>query len=302
MDFITIDFETANQYRNSPCEIGLTFVEDNKIINSKSWLIKPKEMDFNDFNISIHGIKPEDIYNKPEFDEIWNEILPLIDNKFIIAHNASFDMSVLRNTLDLYSIPYPNIQYVCSYIFSKKLWLNLPSYGLSNLCRINGIELNHHRAESDSLATAKLALNAFLIADVNCIEDIPKKLKTKIGFINESTYEPSISKGKTHCKNAYSALERRESNPDCIFYGKNIVFTGTLNSMERKQAQQIITDIGGIICSGVNKKTDYLIVGQQDYRVVGEDGMSTKQENAIKLNNKGFSIETISEDEFLKHI
>jgi DNA polymerase-3 subunit epsilon len=39
MDFITIDFETATADRDSPCEIGLTFVKDRQIIETKSWLI-----------------------------------------------------------------------------------------------------------------------------------------------------------------------------------------------------------------------------------------------------------------------
>ena len=67
MNFITIDFETANAQRNSPCEIGLTFVENFEIIESKSWLIKPINNEFDYFNIMIHGITPEDVENEPEF-------------------------------------------------------------------------------------------------------------------------------------------------------------------------------------------------------------------------------------------
>ena len=58
MDFVTIDFETATAQRDSPCEIGLTFVENFRIVDSKSWLIKPLYEEFNSFNISIHGIEP----------------------------------------------------------------------------------------------------------------------------------------------------------------------------------------------------------------------------------------------------
>jgi DNA polymerase III subunit epsilon len=40
MDFITLDFETATSQRDSPCEIGLTFVSGGQIVETKSWLIK----------------------------------------------------------------------------------------------------------------------------------------------------------------------------------------------------------------------------------------------------------------------
>lgn len=73
MNFVAIDFETATSDRNSPCEIGLTFVENWEIKETRSWLIKPKCYPyFNPVNISIHGIRPEHVVNEPEFDEIWH--------------------------------------------------------------------------------------------------------------------------------------------------------------------------------------------------------------------------------------
>ena len=52
--------------------------------------------------------------------------------------------------------------------------------------------------------------------------------------------------------------------------------------------------------SAVSKKTDYLVVGEQDKIIVGCDGMSDKEEKAAALNAKGASIAVISEQEFLK--
>lgn len=194
MDFITIDFETASANRNSPCEIGLTFVKNRQIVETKSWLIKPQYNRFDYFNILIHGIRPEDVADKPEFPELWEEILPLIENQFLIAHNASFDMSVLRKTLETYQLPFPVLNYSCSYIFSKKVWQGLPGYDLKTLCRINNINLNHHRAGADSRATAELALKAFDAAEVLCVDDFSEKLKTTIGQLYIGGYSPSVSK------------------------------------------------------------------------------------------------------------
>lgn len=302
MDFITIDFETATAQRDSPCELGLTFVKDRQIVETKSWLIKPMYDDFDYFNVLIHGIRPEDVADKPEFDVLWDEIKPLIENQFLIAHNAGFDMSVLRRTLEAYQLPFPSLQYSCSYIFSKKVWQDLPAYNLKTLCNANGIVFKHHRAGADSRATAELALKAFDKAEVYSVDDFPEKLRTSVGQLFEGGYKPSET--KRVYKNVAEQIvgDPSKHNPESIFYGKTVVFTGTLSSMVRSKAQQVIADIGGILGNTITKDTDFLVVGQQDYKVVGDDGMSSKQEKAIKLIEKGAAIEVISENDFLRNL
>lgn len=304
MEFITIDFETATSQRDSPCEIGLTFVQDGKIVDTKSWLIKPMYNQFDYFNTLIHGIGPEHVADKPEFNELWSEIKSLVENKFLIAHNAGFDISVLRRTLEAYQLPFPNLNYSCSYIFSKKVWQGLPAYDLKTLCKINNIDLkHHHRAGADSKATAELTLKAFEIAGVSSFEDFPEKLKITIGQLYDGGYRPSETKRIYKAQHLTKIVgDPTKHNIDSIFYGRTVVFTGALSSMVRLQAQQTIANIGGIIGNSVSKETDFLIVGQQDYRVVGDDGMSSKQEKAIKLIEKGSILEILSEDDFIKNI
>jgi DNA polymerase III subunit epsilon len=301
MEFIAIDFETATSKRDSPCEIGLTFVQGGQIIDTKSWLIKPMYEDFDYFNILIHGIRPEHVADKPEFNELWFEIKPLIENKFLIAHNAGFDMSVLRRTLEAYRLPFPTLNYACSYIFSKKVWQGLPAYDLKTLCKVNNIELKHHRAGADSKATAELTLRAFEIAGVMKIDDFPEKLKTTVGQLYDGGYISSKTK-RINIDLADIIGDPTKHNTDSIFYGRTVVFTGALSSMIRAEAHQIIVDIGGFIRNSVSKDTDFLIVGQQDYRVVGDDGMSSKQDKAIKQIEKGSTLEILSEDDFLKNL
>jgi len=304
LDFVAIDFETATSDRHSPCEIGLTFVENGKIIESKSWLIKPFSYPyFDSFNIMIHGITPNHVANEPEFPEIWRIINPLIENKFLIAHNAGFDFSVLRRTLEYYNLPFPNLTYACSYIISKKVWQGMPAYDLKTLCQINNINFKHHRAGDDSKACAELTLKAFNETGTNSINDFPEKLKTTIGYLYPGGYKSSESKRIYRPKNLNLIIgDTSKHNTESIFYGRTVVFTGTLSSMPRSEAQQIIADIGGHNGNGVTNETDYLIVGHQDYRIVGEDGMSSKQEKAVRLIEKGSELEILSEEEFLKNI
>jgi len=243
------------------------------------------------------------VKNEPEFPEIWRIIKPMIENKFLLAHNAGFDFSVLRWTLDYYNLDFPELQYACSYIISKKVWQGLPAYDLKTLCQINKINLKHHKAESDSKACAELTIKALELSGTNSIEEFPDKLKTSIGRLYNGGYNPSNTKREYKAKDLSKIVgDPSKHNIESVFHGRTVVFTGTLSSMIRSEAQQIITDIGGINANSITKNTDFLVVGHQDYRIVGEDGMSSKQEKAIKLIEKGSELEIVSESEFLKSI
>ncbi len=162
MNFCAIDFETATYERNSACEMGICVVENSQIVTTKTWLIKPPSFPyFNRHNVAIHGIEPADVADAPTFDEIWYETEELLYRNLLIAHNASFDASVLRGCLDYYGLFKPKINYLCSIQIAKKSWKNLKSYGLKNLANQHQIEFTHHRAGADAEVCAKIALLGF---------------------------------------------------------------------------------------------------------------------------------------------
>jgi DNA ligase (NAD+) len=73
------------------------------------------------------------------------------------------------------------------------------------------------------------------------------------------------------------------------FTGQTFLFTGTLPTLKRSEAEEMVEENGGQILSGVSAKLNYL--------VVGEDAGS-KLEKAKKIN----TVKIISEEEFLKMI
>ena len=160
MDFIALDFETANHQRESVCEMGIAVVVDGRIIESKSWLVKPRQNWFHIMNTRIHGIDAEQVANKPEFDAVWEEAKCYFENANLVAHNASFDMGVLRHVLAQYDLPIPTVNYSCSLAVARRAWKGLPSYGLKALAKYFSIPLNHHSAEPDAIASAEIMLRA----------------------------------------------------------------------------------------------------------------------------------------------
>jgi len=204
MNFITLDFETATSDRDSPCEIGLTFVRNGQIAGTQAWLIKPKSYPyFNSINVGIHGIKPQDVAHQPEFDQVWQTLKPLLQNQLVIAHNASFDMSVLRATLTTYRLPFPELQYACSVQFARQVWQGLPKYDLKSLCNRHQIRFQHHRAAADSRACAELTLKALEHTNCGRMEELPEKLKINFGRLFVGGYAASSVKKPPRAKKAF---------------------------------------------------------------------------------------------------
>lgn len=161
MEFLALDFETATAQPDSPCELGIAIVRGNVVREVRNWLIKPPQWPyFSPWNIAVHGIRPEDVAGAPRWMEIWGEVAELLDGSTVVAHNAAFDMSVLRSTLAGQGLSHPTFQYFCSVSMSRKLWPGRTSYGLKHMCDMHGIPLKHHRAGNDAEATAELVLRA----------------------------------------------------------------------------------------------------------------------------------------------
>lgn len=181
MDFCAIDFETATHERHSACELGICVVENSQIVSTKTWLIKPPSFPyFNQRNIDVHGISPNDVKDAPTFDEIWYEAQEMMYGTLMIAHNASFDAGVLRSCLDYYGMFKPNLNYLCSIQVAKKSWNYLPKYGLKNLAEHHQIKFKHHRAGDDAEACAKIALLGFEKLFITRNEEIEESFKDKL--------------------------------------------------------------------------------------------------------------------------
>lgn len=184
MDFLALDFETANDQPISACELGIAVVRNYKVVESRSWLIRPPKMEFATFNTRLHGISEADVLQERTFKELWHELQEYFSDELLIAHNAAFDMQVLRSLLLYYRIPFQPMSFTCSIKLSKKVWKNeLERFGLSTMTKFFGIELDHHRAESDAVACAQIASKAFREYQVSIPEEIESKLHLLLGEV-----------------------------------------------------------------------------------------------------------------------
>ena len=304
-NFVALDLETANAYRGSICQIGITEVIDGKVQPSKSWLVKPQNNEYDEFNIEIHGITPEDTKNSPSFPEVWKEVKPFLEGKTVVAHNTSFDMYALRDAFNEYGIDYPTFEYFCTLRIAKYLIKGCYSSSLDVVLDYLGIKFEgHHKADNDSLGCAELLLKCLEIGG-GTLDDLEEKYNFHRGkFAPESFIAHQANKNKQTKAEVLASLEEHPelAEEDNYFYGKTVCFTGSFMYGTKKELLQKIKDVGGNPADSVTKKTDVLVVGQQDYRVVGDSGMSNKQKKAFQLLEKGQDIEILSETEFLSRI
>ena len=150
-NFTAIDFETASGYRNSICQVGLVRIENGIITKEVNLLVQPPNNYYWNRFTDIHGIAAKDTINAPTFDQVWQKIVPYIENQNVIAHNGfGFDFPVLDKTLLHYSLTIPNYTKFCTYKIYRS--------NLANLCQEYNIPLNHHDALSDARACAELYL------------------------------------------------------------------------------------------------------------------------------------------------
>ena len=238
-NFVAIDFEMS--YGHIPCSIGIVEFIDGDVFSEYYSLIKPIELKFHYKNIEINGIRLKDVENEREFNEIWSEIKHYFENKNIVAHNTSTDITVLEKTLKYYNIEIPNFNIFCTLRLTKSK-IKLDNYKLSTIANHFNIEQkNYHNALDDAFVCGKV-FNYLIHLEQN-IEVQPTLKKTEI--------------------KSYSKISNKVTQVSNVLEGKTFLFTGKLSLFTREQAEEMVEKHGGKNISAVSKNLNYLVVGEK---------------------------------------
>lgn len=301
MDFIAIDFETANSDLAYPCSLGITIVQNNQIHNCLSFLINP-EGKFSPMNVKVHGITSEMVKDSPAFPDIWEKISYLFRHYPIVAHNASFDKTVLERTAHRYQIALPRLTYYCTMKLSQYNYPKASGYSLDALCSFLNIDLkNHHCCDDDSCAAANIMI---LIASdesnyIFTYQDANSRLNVESNqeSIHKSQYEKLFEKPD------YAPAQTNFDDGSTIkILDHKFCITGDIDGYDREALKQKIIDSGGKYSNSISKSTDYLVVGMENRNVVSDpkNAKSGKIIKAEHLKAEGIKINTISSYQFLK--
>ncbi len=162
MNIACIDFETANHSAVSMCAASVAVFQDGRLAESPYWLVKPPKghgFFLPDWTEDCHGLSWFDVQDAPEFSAIAAELLSrLTKADIVVAHNAPFDMRVLKQILDHFNLPSPDFQYLCTYRLAKRVWPELSNHQLNTVAAHIGHEFQHHHAQSDAEAAGRALL------------------------------------------------------------------------------------------------------------------------------------------------
>jgi DNA polymerase-3 subunit epsilon len=156
MRWAAVDFETATFSRASACALGVVIIEDGQELHRQAWLIRPPDNEYDPRNIEIHGITPQQTEHAPSFDAVWGEAMSMIGDRDLVAHNAGFDVGVIRGGCDAYELAPPSSRYLCTVQLARRTWPDLGAHKLPIVAGHVGAQLDHHDALSDAAACSTI--------------------------------------------------------------------------------------------------------------------------------------------------
>lgn len=297
--FLLFHTENVNDSQDSVCHLILIPVIEGKANDPIEFFFNPEAR----FDFVMSGITEDQVKSFASFASQW----PTVQKIF-----AQYDMAVctaegyaahsIFNTLSRLGvcfspIPYCNAKAIC------RRTLNEVSYGFDYL---SYKFYKDYIPPIDPVAIAcrwcDFVLKGLLDVDTINLKEFLLNAGISPGLIVSEEFIPSLCK-RNRIRNTFDAskvpVDAQLDNP---FYGMNVVFTGKLSSLKRNDARAAVVRIGGIAPENLTQETDYLVVGIQDLRVVGENGLSGKMKTAAKYKEKGFQIEIIDEADFIEMI
>ncbi len=284
--YVVIDLETTGLSPDFDeiIEVSAMRFSGDSFVGDYTSLIKPQNT-IPEFITALTGITNEMVADAPSIKTVLKELQSFITkDDILLGYNVNFDINFLYDFFEYELEETFTNDFVDVMRLARRLEKALPNHKLETLATHYGIESTHHRAK----------------ADCDTCWQCYMKLKEKAVIDYGST--ESFLKATKHHYNELKAKDihatTTEFNEDHPFFSKTVVFTGTLERMERKKAMQIVVNCGGVCGDGVTAKTNYLILGNLAYSSNVKGEKSAKLMKAEKLIEKGQELQIIPENVF----
>ncbi len=277
MEFVAIDVETANPDLASICQVGVVVFGPSGPLRTWKSLIDPED-EFNDVNVSIHGIDAVAVRGAPKFGDVFEPLRALLGGRIVVSHTA-FDRVSITRAAARYSLPSIDCRWLDTARVARRAWEQFAKsgYGLADVAEWCEISFTHHRAEEDARAAGEILLRA--IADTGMsLED----------WLVRSTQPISDPSPIT-----------RAGDPTGPLAEEVVVFTGAL-TIPRREAADRAAACGCDVAMSVTKRTTLLVVGDQDVRKLAGQEKSSKHRKAEALIAGGQPIRILCESDFVR--
>lgn len=313
-EYIVLDTETTGlevDY-DQIIEIGMLKIRNDEIVDRFSSIIHPtqsfcfipftelqsmgkEEIDeyvsshlIPEYITELTGITNEMVVSAPFFSELSERIQNFIGDLPIIGHNITFDYRFLNSAFLKNNFSPLDNSIICTMRISRKFLPELEHHRLSDVCQT--LEVNQgisHRALDDAEATFSIFSKIY--------NDLHSKGEIENFIRSFSKKQINYNEYANNLKPITNQID--DTNP---LFQKVVVFTGALSSMSRKEAFQLVVDRGGIPSDSLTKKTNFLVVGNEDFVESVKNGKTNKMKKAEKYQIEGIDISIVSENTFFE--
>jgi len=203
-EFVALDTET-NGYGGDLCEmteVGAVLVGGGELHETYDSLVqveRPLSRGIQRFT----GITQGMVDGAPPLGEVLPEIAHLLEGRVLVAHNARFDVGVLRQAFERAGMEWQRPPVVCTVQLARRFAPLARKRGLATLAGSLGIEVDEvHRALPDALTCArvfcalfpKLCANAATIGDgIDLLRTRRRARKTEPGEAIPPDQRPDLS-------------------------------------------------------------------------------------------------------------
>lgn len=305
-NYALLQVACGNQDKNSPYYIAITGVCNGITQKYRYWMM-PDATTFYFGMLNGQNVALSQLHSHPCITDLWQEIHSTLCNyEVIIALNDGYSAHALAESIRHYSLPlsqsihYVNAKNIC------RLTISTYSYQWQHLAELYKVSRTLIREGDECDIWAEIIRKTI---EANNIANLRQWCEDNRLVVGEITAE-GIAK-RSHIKRIkvkvnippsvdYDGLDPEQFDESNPFFQKLVVFTGKMSTLTRQQAFNLVARIGGYVKDDLTTSVNYLVVGQQDVRVVGESGLSGKQKKAAKFKEKGADIEIISEADFIE--
>ena len=145
-------------------EVGAVEILDREITNTEFQKYVQPNRKVGE-SVNIHGITDKFLINKPQFNQISDDLLSFIEGATLVIHNAPFDLGFLNNELKIFGIK-ETIENICTVIDTlvesrKKSEKQGQRHSLDALCRRFEID-DSSRTKHGALIDARILAKVYL--------------------------------------------------------------------------------------------------------------------------------------------
>lgn len=308
LDFVAVDFETANSARESACAVGVTVVRDGRVQFSDSWLIKPPPPAdrFDRVNTAIHGItRAQCMAEGLSWPDTAQRLSRLCADLPVVAHNASFDESVWRAANRVSGVEAPLPRFHCTLQLSRG-HLDLVDYKLPTVARhLKLDDFPHHRAAADALAAAQVTLELARRTRASTVDELWRRAPQRSTTGSSSTRTTRsrrvpelVFRTHVHRPPTGPSLADPTVPAPTALEGEVVLITGELTFGSREAIQERLHQAGAAVAQSLTKKVTCLVIGAgADVRNPPLTGATGKEQKAAERIRAGQRIAVIGEPE-----